>query len=140
VLNVARARIRGVEASVDAAWLGLEWHGNVTVQRPRDEQTGARLQSRAQRFGMLEASRGFGAWNAALSVFASGERFDSTDEAPGTRLPGYAILDASVRYAIDKHWSAELTGTNLLDRKYESAVGYDAPRRGVFLDVRFEAY
>jgi vitamin B12 transporter len=140
-LNVARARIRGIEASVDAAWLGVQWHGSLTAQRPRDEDTGARLQSRAERFGTIEASRRFGAaWTAAVSVFASGDRFDSADEAPGTRLPGYAILDARVRYAIDKHWSAELSGTNLLDRRYEGAVGYDAPGRGVFLNVKFEAY
>ncbi|HSN19802.1 MAG TPA: TonB-dependent receptor [Usitatibacter sp.] len=140
VLNVARARIRGLEASIDASWLGLQWHGNVTAQRPRDEETGRRLQSRAGRFGTLEASRAFGAWNAGLSVFASGERFDSTDEAPGSRLPGYAILDAHVRYAIDKHWTAELSAANLLDKRYEGAVGYDAPGRSVFLNVRFDAY
>jgi vitamin B12 transporter len=141
VVNVARARIRGIEATLDAAWLGLAWHGNLTLQRPRDEDTGKRLQDRAERFGTLEASRAFGAaWNAALSVFASGDRFDATDESPDSRLPGYAILDARVRYAIDKHWTAELTATNLLDRRYESAVGYDAPRRGVFLNVRFDAF
>jgi vitamin B12 transporter len=140
VLNVARARIRGIEGSLEARWWGVQWRASVTAQRPRDEDTGARLQSRAERFGTLEASRRFGAWTAALSVFASGDRFDSADESPGTRLPGYAILDARVRYAIDKHWSAELTGTNLLDRRYEGAIGYDAPHRGVFLNVRFEAY
>jgi len=141
VLNVARARIRGIEAAVDAAWLGLQWHGAFTAQRPRDEDTGRRLQGRAERFGTLEASRRFGAaWNAGLTVFASGDRFDSLDESPGSRLPGYAILDARVRYTIDKRWSAELTATNLLDKRYESAVGFDAPRRGVFLDVRFDAF
>jgi vitamin B12 transporter len=111
-----------------------------TLQRPRDEDTGKRLQGRAQRFGSLDASRRFGAWSAGLTLFASGERFDSTDEAPASRLPGYAVLDARVRYVIDRHWSAELTATNLLDKRYEGAVGYDAPRRGVFLEVRFDAY
>ncbi|HXS51835.1 MAG TPA: TonB-dependent receptor [Usitatibacter sp.] len=141
VLNVARARIRGVEATVDASWIGLRWHGAFTAQRPHDEDTGDRLQGRAERFGTLEASRAFGAaWNAALSVFASGDRFDSLDQSPESRLPGYAILDARVRYAINKQWTAELTATNLLDKRYESAVGFDAPRRGVFLDVRFDAF
>jgi len=49
-------------------------------------------------------------------------------------------VDAKLRYAIDKRWTAELTATNLADKRYESAVGYDAPRRGVFLEVRFDAY
>ena len=50
------------------------------------------------------------------------------------------MLDARVRYTITKRWSAELTATNLFDKKYESAVGYDAPRRGVMLNLRFEAF
>ena len=140
VLNVARARIRGIEASVDAAWLGVDWHASATAQRPRDEDTGRQLQGRAERFGTVEASRAFGSWRAGLSVFASGARFDSNDESPSSRLPGYAILDARLRYAIDKRWTAELTATNLTDKRYEGAVGYDAPRRGVFLEVRFDAY
>ena len=36
--------------------------------------------------------------------------------------------------------SAELAATNLGDRRYENAVGYDAPRRAILLSVRFESY
>jgi vitamin B12 transporter len=140
VMNIDRARIRGVEASLDATWLGARWRASVTGQRPRDEETGLRLQSRAERFGAFEASRTFGNWTVGLSVYASGDRFDSTNESPESRLPGYAVVDARVRYTFAKRWSAELTTTNLGDKKYESAVGYDAPRRGVFLNLRFESF
>jgi len=140
VENVARARIKGVEASAQAAWLGLAWHANLTVQRPRDEDTGKRLQGRSERFGTLEGRWSSGAWSAGFTVLASGERFDSTDESPASRLPSYAVLDARLRYALADRWFAELSATNLLDRKYETAVGYDAPRRAVFLNLRFEAF
>jgi outer membrane receptor protein involved in Fe transport len=66
--------------------------------------------------------------------------WDSTTEDPATKLPSYALLDARVRYKIDKSWSVELAGTNLTDKRYETAVGYDAPRRGILLSVRFEAF
>jgi vitamin B12 transporter len=140
VINVNRARIRGVDASVEAAWLGVAWRAWAIAQRPRDEDTGLRLQGRAERFGAVEATRTFGNWTVGASAFASGPRFDSVNEAPASRLPGYAVVDARVRYMFAKRWSAELTATNLGDRKYESAVGYDAPRRGVFLNLRFESY
>ncbi len=140
VLNVDRARVRGVQAAASATWAKVRWRAALTVQRPRDEVSGLRLQGRAERFGTLDAARAFGPWTAGVSLLASGARFDSGDEAPGTRLPGYAVLDARLRYAFDKHWSAELAVDNLADRRYESAVGYDAPRRAVFLSVRFEAY
>jgi vitamin B12 transporter len=141
VINVASARVRGVEAVIDAAWFGLKWHGSATGQRARDEDSGKRLPSRADSFGSLDVSRDFGtAWNAGLRITASGERFDSRTEDPNFRLPGYAVVDARVRYRLGKQWTAELTATNLGDKRYESAVGYDAPRRGVMLNVRFDAF
>jgi len=50
------------------------------------------------------------------------------------------VFDARVRYRWTKQWSVELSGANLGDRHYENAVGYDAPRRSVFLSLRFEAF
>jgi vitamin B12 transporter len=140
VLNVASARIRGVEASLDGMWLGTRFRTSITLQRPRDDETGKRLQGRAERFGALEATRTYGKFTVGVSVFASGSRYDSATESPETKLPGYAVVDARLRYALDKNWSAEVTATNLGDRRYESALGYDAPRRGVFLNLRFESY
>jgi vitamin B12 transporter len=140
VLNLARARVRGIEARFEARWLSMQWRGAFTVQRPKDEETGARLQTRASRFGSFETSRSWGSWTAGLSVVGSGERFDSIDEAPASRLPSYVRVDARLRYDISKTWKAELHAVNLGDRRYETALGYDAPRRGVMLNVRFEAF
>jgi vitamin B12 transporter len=136
--NVRRARIRGVEAAAEGSLWGLRWRGSLSAQDPRDEDTGFLLQGRAERFGRLEASWGSGSWSVSGGVTASSERYDSANEAPATRLPGYAIADASVRYAVDRSWSVEVTASNLFDKRYEHAVGYDAPRRGWLLNVRFE--
>jgi vitamin B12 transporter len=111
-----------------------------TLQRPRDEESGYRLQSRAERFGSIDGSRTYGNWTLGATVLASGDRYDSALQAPASRLPGYALVDARVRYNLTKQWSAGLTATNLADRRYESTRGYDAPRRSVFLDLRFQSY
>lgn len=140
VVNVARARARGVEASVEAGWLGARWHASFTAQRPRDEDTGLRLQGRAERYGTIDVERAFGPIRAGLTVLASGPRFDSPNEDPGTRLGGYAVADARLRYAITKKWSVQLTAANLADKRYERVQGYDAPRRSVLLSVSFESY
>ena len=140
VMNVKRARIRGVELGAEGEVWGFRWQAAVTVQRPRDEETGLRLQGRAERFGTLEASRNFGAWTAGLTVSASGNRFDSTVESPESRLAAYAVVDARLRYALSKHVAVELTATNLGDKRYESAVGYAGSRRGVLATLRFEAF
>lgn len=140
VLNVASARVRGAEVSLDWRLWDTRLRAALTAQRPRDVATGKRLQGRAERIGSIEAERDFGSWTAGISVLASADRFDSSNESPSSRLPGYGVVDARVRYAIDKRWSVQLSANNLADRKYESAVGYDAPRRSVMLSVRFESF
>ncbi len=140
VLNVASARARGVEASLDFRLWETRIRAGVTAQRPRDETTGKRLQGRAQSLGSFDATRDFGSWTAGVSVLATGSRFDSTNESPSSRLGGYAVMDVRLRYAFNKRWSAELAATNVTDRKYESVVGYDAPRRSVLLSLRFESF
>jgi vitamin B12 transporter len=139
VENVNRARIRGVEAAVEKVWLKTRWRASFTAQRPRDEDTGTRLPARARRHGSLEATRAFGRWNAAVSVFAMGDREELSGGGRAT-LPGYAVIDARVAYRFEKFWSVELAATNLADKRYENALGFDAPRRGVLLSVRFDAF
>lgn len=140
VLNVSRARTQGLEAVAETQWLGARWKGNFTAQRPKDEDTGAMLQGRAERFGTFEVSRGWGSFTAGMTMLASSERFDSTNEDPSSRMGGYTVFDARVRYDFDKHWSAQLVATNLADKRYETAVGYPAPGRGVLVTVSFASF
>jgi vitamin B12 transporter len=140
VENVNRARIRGVELHADGKAWGGSWTASFTAQKPRDETTGARLQSRAERFGSFNAERRFGEWGLGLTVTASGDRFDSANEAPESRLGGYAVVDARVAWRYDKFTRLELAVTNLGDKRYESAVGYESTRRSVLLSVRFDAF
>jgi vitamin B12 transporter len=140
VLNVNRARIRGVELGAEATHWGVRWRAAFTAQRPRDETTGLRLHGRAERYGTVTATRAWGSWTAGLTVHASGDRFDSPDEREGTRLPAYVTADARLRYRWAKHWAAELAATNLSDKRYETAIGYEGARRGVMLSLRFDAF
>ena len=141
VVNVASARMRGVEAKIEAAWLGVRWRGDGDL--PAAARRGHRKAPALARgaIRILDVSRDFGAYGTAgIHVTASGARFDSNDEDAFTKLGGYAVVDARVRYRYQAHTTLELTATNLVDRHYQSAVGYDAPRRGVMLAVRFDAF
>lgn len=138
--NVPRTRIRGLELSAEGRWMGVAWRGQVTAQRPRDEETGSTLRLRAERLGAIEASRQFGPVTAALSVVASGRRPGSNDGSPDERLGGYARVDVRMTYKAAKFWSVEVAALNLGDRRYETALGYDAPRRGLAVTARFDAF
>jgi len=139
-VNVARARTRGVELQGEAAWYGARFRGMFTAQKAQDEDTGFRLQGRAERFGSLDATYKWREFAFSAGLVASGPRYDSPNEDPATRLAGYAVVDARVTYTFKKFWSAQLSFANLGDKHYENAMGYDAPRRSVFLQVNFQAF
>ena len=138
--NVSRARVRGVELAGEITWYGVRLHAQVTAQRPRDEATGERLQARADRFGTFEASRTFGPWTVGANVVASGVRYDAQVASADARMGGYARVDARLRYKAARFWQVELTAVNLADKRYENSVGFSTPRRGAFLNVRFDAF
>lgn len=137
--NVRRARIRGVELDAGTQWWGTSLRASLTVQRPKDDDTGLQLRSRAKQFGAVHASRSWGAWQGGLSVIATGARFDSANESAASRMGGYATVDANIRYAIDKQWNVALAVNNLGDKRYELAQGYNTPGRQAMLTVNFNA-
>lgn len=137
--NIRRAKIRGVEAEMTTQVMGANIRASVTVQRPRDEDTGKQLRSRAKQFGSVHVDRAWGKWSAGVSVIATGERFDSANEAPASRMGGYATVDANIRYRVDPRWTVAFGINNLGDKRYELAQGYNTPGRQAMLTVSFNA-
>lgn len=138
--NIARARIKGWELGGDTVVGGVALKAAFTVQQPEDVETGKQLRSRARQFGNLSASRSFGSLTVSGDITASSRRFDSSDEDAGSRMAGYTLLGAAVRYRVDKTWSIELSGQNLTNRDYELARGYNTPQRTVFIRVKAVAF
>ena len=140
VQNVNRARIRGLELTGEGTAWGVHWQASGTFQHPRDEDTGARLQGRAERFGAVTGTYAIEAFTVGATITASGDRFDSANETPESRMGGYATLDARVAWRLNKFTQLELAAVNLADKRFETAVGYEGTRRGVLLSVRFDAF
>ena len=55
-------------------------------------------------------------------------------------MSGYTLLSANSRYQIDKTWTIEVSGTNLANRDYVLARGYNQPGRTIFVTVRALAF
>jgi vitamin B12 transporter len=138
--NIRRARIKGVEFSGDVTWLGVNWRGALTAQRPLDGDTNKQLRARTKQFGTLAVSKTLGPWDMTMDVNASSKRFDSIDESPASILPGYAVINGSVRYRVDKTWTVEVSAQNIADKNYELARGYNTTGRALFLNVKAMAY
>lgn len=131
--NLDRVRIEGLELAWRGTLAGWQARAQMTVQDPRDEATGAQLRRRAKRYGVLGADRPFGAWRLGAEVVGSGERFDSTTEAPNTRMHGYALLNLRAGYALSREWSLNARWNNVFDRDYELVQFYNTPGSNLFL-------
>jgi vitamin B12 transporter len=138
--NVNAARIDGAEL----AWRATfgDWHlrASATLQDPRDDATGAQLRRRARQFGNVAIDRTMGAWRWGAEVVASGARYDSTNEAPATRLHGYALLNLTARYAVARDWSVHLRWGNVLDRKYETVQFFNTARSNAMIALVYQVH
>jgi vitamin B12 transporter len=134
--NLAKARITGYELESRGEIAGINLRAALTRQNPIDRATGKLLQGRARQFGSLDATTTRGAWTVGANLSAVGHRFDSRNEAAGTRLGGYTLMGLNARYRYDKRWSFDINAQNVTDKRYELARGYETPRRSVFLNVR----
>src|SRR5713226_5384548 len=84
--NLSRARIKGTELGYQHSRGRLRTSVQLTFQDPVDEATGKLLQRRAKEFGSFAISNAFGPWKLGAEIVASGARFDSVDESPGTKI------------------------------------------------------
>ncbi len=136
--NVNKAKIDGVELAYGTRFADWNLDGNLTVQHAVDERSGKRLQLRSEAFGAVSVSRRMGAWLGGAEVVASGDRFDSTTESPGSRLPGYALVNLIASYSVSKELTLQGRWNNVFDRQYELAKGYNTPGSNVFVGLRYQ--
>lgn len=133
--NVARARIRGVEAMAGFTLADWDFAATATWLDPRNESDDANhgklLPRRARDSVRVDADRRFGAFSAGASVYAANQRFD--DLGNTHRLGGYALADLRVAYALSADWKLQLNANNVFDRRYETAAFYNQPGRNFML-------
>jgi vitamin B12 transporter len=134
--NVQRARIRGLEMTLETVALGIDWRAQLTAQTPKNAQTDKQLRSRAKTFAAVSASQTLGAITWRVDIAANGARFDSANEAASSRMSGYTLVNASLNYRLNRQIQIELSGNNLADRTYELARGYNQLQRQWLINVR----
>jgi vitamin B12 transporter len=131
-VNINRAAIDGVELTQD--WRSGPWSltNNVTVQNPRDADTGTRLLRRPRRKLSSLLERDFGErLSAGVEILVDSSRGD----VGGITLPGYALANLRADYRLDRAWRVGGRLENLFDRSYELAHGYNTPGRSATVTV-----
>ena len=135
LLNVNRATLAGT--SLSYAFHRGRWNGGLTLdlQRPRDDSTGKRLPRRADE--QLKAHIGYtqGAWKITGEWQGVGERFENA--ANTQRLGGYALLNLTADYRLEKSWTLFARANNLFNKQYELVKDYATAGASVFVGLRY---
>ncbi|MDH3400648.1 MAG: TonB-dependent receptor [Chromatiales bacterium] len=136
--NVARARIRGIEAGYE--YIGQDWRFRAEgiSQDPEDRGTGETLLRRASESLSASLVRGLGSHELGLDMLSTGERSDYGFPSP-TRLPGYTLFNLTARMSLGNSWWLQGKVENLLDKQYQTVAGYTTSGRGVYLSVNYRS-
>jgi vitamin B12 transporter len=141
-VNIPQSRYEGLSASVEAqmgAWFltaSLDLN-DPTNQTQAASNFGKQLPRRVRESLRLAADWRAGDWSAGASIVAFGQRFE--DAANTQAVAGAVVLDARVDCRLSPQWKLGLRVGNVLDQRYETALGYNQPGRSAQLTLRFES-
>ena len=135
--NVGQARVEGVDLGYDVVFGAFRASAQLTLQDPVDDATGLLLPRRAKEHGSLTVNRTSGPWTLGTEVVASSARFDRANEAEGSRMHGYGLVNLTAIYALDREWSIRARWNNVFDREYELVQYFNTPGSNVFVAVQY---
>ncbi len=137
-INVNRAKLEGLTLAYSADYGNWIVGAGLDLLRARDEATGERLIRRPSRKLALSAEHLAGPWRVGGELVAVGNRTDNDFTTGETiKLGGYALLNATAKYAFAAGWAIEARADNLTDKEYENAFGFATPGRSLFVGVRY---
>ena len=119
-VNLNKARLQGIELSLEREVFGWQAAANATWLDARDRETGHTLQRRAKRTLNLDLDRRFG----QLGLGASWQAFSSSyDDVGNSReLPGYGLLGVRSDWRMSSELTLQFKVDNLLDKDYSRAL------------------
>ncbi len=140
-VNIDRARINGLEATLDAS-IGL-WQSSLdlTLLDPRNRSGGVNdgnlLPRRPRQSLRLDLDRTFGAYGIGLTLLAEGRRYD--DLANRQEIGGYGSLDLRASYRINDAWRLQGRCENLFDKSYRTSAYYNQLGRSFYLTLSYQS-
>lgn len=134
--NVDRATLEGITLEGGTHVAGVRVQLSLDWQHPVNDATGRVLPYRARRHGALDLAKTLGRWELGATLVASSSRY--TNAANTHALPGYARLDARVRYQLNPDWRVLVRVNNVLDADYQLVRGYNTPGVNGLLALQYQ--
>lgn len=135
--NVARARIRGVTATVSSTLAsGTRLKASVTAQNPESRDTGYQLQRRSRVYGSASVIHPLGdSTRVGVELTGAGTRYDNATES--VRMGGYTVVSLFAAHSFSPSWALEGRINNATDKRYELVQNYVPPRANAQLTLRW---
>jgi vitamin B12 transporter len=135
--NIAKAKNQGLEVALAGQWQisgwGVQqWRLSMTSQDPQNEITHLPLARRAKSLAQAGLTQSFGYLDTGLQVRYSGARSDDAQT-----LAAYTLLDLTASRALTPELRLNLRLENATNENYQSIYGYNMPRRGLFVGLRW---
>jgi vitamin B12 transporter len=125
------AKNRGLEWSGSYLWGQTQLNGSITLQNPRNLDTGLAMARRGKKLATVGVSHPMGDWSVGDQARYQSQRRDQ--DFSNRVLESYAVLDMLVAYRIAPSWKLHMKLENAGNRDYQLAYGYNTPRRAVWL-------
>lgn len=136
MVNIARARIRGVELSYDYDSGPWRFGLTGTVQDPESRDTGNQLARRAKRSATASLVYTAPRWQLGADMLAASERRDS--DFSTAVLPGYGIANVTAAVFLSPDWTLRARVENAFDKDYALADGYRTAERSYLLQLAWQ--
>ncbi len=138
MINLGEARIDGFELTYAGQFGDTGVKAALTLQNPRDTQTGQALLRRAKSFANLGVTQKLGAWQVGGEWQHSGARADiDINTFARTTLAGYDVVNLTARYELDKQLGLSLRVDNLFNKDYMLAHGYNTLGRTLYVVLNY---
>ncbi|SHG14977.1 TonB-dependent receptor domain-containing protein [Vibrio gazogenes] len=134
--NVDRVDIQGMEF-VSKFETGSLYHTVVyDFLDAKNSSTDKQLRRRARHSVKWDTEYLYGAWQVKLSYLFQGKRYEDTRNQKV--LGGYGLVDLATSYMFDNGVKVGGRVANLLDREYQTALGYNTADREYYLNISYD--
>lgn len=144
-VNIDRVSIDGLTVAWERRWEDTSVGVAYDHLDPRDDTDHTALRRRARNDAKANADWDVGAWTLGGTWTAYSSRldvggYDANDAPIPVKLGAYATLDLRADWKFARDWSLGLRVNNATDKVYETAYGYNQPRREGYLVLSWQAH
>lgn len=137
LINIDKARIKGVELSLGQNLNNFMWNMNYTYQEPENRSgvnNGKKIANIPQQLFNLSADYEMDKWIVGGSVHAEDKRYSADNK---TYLGSFATADARVTYQATPELSIQTKLANIFDKQYQTINGYNQDGRTAWVTLRY---